>query len=386
MFRQRRIPSPFAAIPVLLTTTAALCSAQAIVSAHSGTLHYFDGDVSIDGAPVQPKASKFPEIKEQSVLSTGQGRAEVLLTPGVFLRIGENSSIRMVDNRLVSTRVEILSGNAIVESDDPRMSVRDSPVYLIYKDYEIHLIKHGLFEIAADDAQMRVYKGEALVSNTANNLADRATVREGRQVIFSAALPIEAFNDKVGDDLYLWARDRSQSISAANMSSARSLNPNGYGYGYGSYDPLYGGYGYFPSAGAWNGGWYYNPFLDMFTYVPASSLYWNAFGYGFFSPGMIYAFYSPTNYWYGGGGARGTGSIGRPLEDIHSTSSSHPATIGSLLPRSSSGPAGGSAAALGSPGIGTASLASSGIGGGGGGGHAASFSGGGGGHSGGGHR
>ncbi len=48
------------------------------------------------------------------MLRTGQGRAEVLLTPGVFLRVGENSAIRMLDNRLLSTRVEIVSGNAIV--------------------------------------------------------------------------------------------------------------------------------------------------------------------------------------------------------------------------------------------------------------------------------
>ena len=54
------------------------------------------------------------------MLSTGQGRAEILLTPGVFLRVGENTSIKMLDNRLLSTRVEFLSGSAIVESDDPR--------------------------------------------------------------------------------------------------------------------------------------------------------------------------------------------------------------------------------------------------------------------------
>src|ERR1700733_9707988 len=253
--------SRIASTVVLIAMTAAAGSAQSVTSAHSGTLHYFDGDVSIDGTPVESRVGRFSEIKEQSVLRTAQGRAEVLLTPGVFLRVGENTAIKMLDNRLLSTRVEILSGTAIVESDDPQMSVKDSPVSLIYKDYEIRLVKHGLVEIGSDPAAMKVYKGEAVVT-TAN---DRATVREGRLLSFSAALPTEAFDSKVGDDLYIWARDRSQSVSAANMSSARSLNSTGYGSGSGYlniFDNSGYGFGSGSSAGlgGWNSGWYYNPF------------------------------------------------------------------------------------------------------------------------------
>src|SRR5580700_10148411 len=108
----------FAWSTLVLMTAVAVCCAQAITSAHSGTLHYFEGTVSVDGSLIQPKVGRFSGLKEQSVLRTGQGRAEVLLTPGVFLRVGENSAIEMLDNRLVSTRVEVLSGTVIVESDD----------------------------------------------------------------------------------------------------------------------------------------------------------------------------------------------------------------------------------------------------------------------------
>ena len=94
------------------------------------------------------KSADFLKSRNKGVLRTGQGRAEVLLTPGVFLRIGENSAIKLLDNRLVSTRVEILSGTVIVESDDPQMSIKDSPVALIYKDYEIRMVKHGLWRSA----------------------------------------------------------------------------------------------------------------------------------------------------------------------------------------------------------------------------------------------
>ena len=299
---------------VLLAMTALVCSAQSVTSAHSGTLHYLEGDVSVDGTPVHSKAGRFSEIKEQSVLRTAQGRAEVLLTPGVFLRIGENSAVRMLDTRLVSTRLEVLSGTVIVESDDPQMSIKDSPVALIYEDYVIRLVKHGLVEISSDPANMKVYKGEAVVDiASAPSANDRLIVREGRVLSLSTSLIIEKFNDKVGDDLYVWARDRSQSLSAANMSSARSLNLIGNGDASGC------GTGFGSASGNWSGGWYFNPYFSMYTFVPAGGTFWNPWGYGFYSPVTVSSYYTPSAYWYGGGGARGTGSIGRPVSKSTAT-------------------------------------------------------------------
>jgi hypothetical protein len=359
----------------------AVCSAQSITSAHSGTLHYFEGDVSIDGAQVQSRVGKFQEIKVQSVLSTALGRAEVLLTPGVFLRLGENSSIRMIDNRLVSTRVDILSGNVILESDDPQMDLKDSPVVLIYKDYEIRMRKHGLAELNADPGQLKVFNGEALVEVGADaGTNNRAVVKEGHLLSFSAALLTEKFDSKVGDDLYLWARDRSQNLSAANMSSARTLSSSGFASGYGS------GYGSLaPGLGGWNGGWYYNSFLDTFTFVPGAGTYWNPWGYGFYSPGTIYSFYSPSSYWYGGGNTAGQQVSGlnsvttkpAPLGQLLNSNSGRIAELGSpLRGGSSAGSATGNAGAASSGGFASARGSSSGGG----------MSSGGGGHSGGGHR
>ena len=320
----------FSVSAILLAAAAVVCPAQVITSAHSGTLHYSEGDVSIDGVQFQQKVSKFPEIKEQSVLRTGRGRAEVLLTPGVFLRLGENSAIRMLDTRLVSTRVDVLSGVVTVESDDPQMSIKDSPVTLIYKDYEIKMIKHGLLEITSDPEQMKVFKGEAEVS-AAGSAGSSAVVREGRLLPFSAGLTTEKFDPKAGDDLYLWARDRSGDLSAANMSSARSLSATS---------------GYANNGGAWNGGWYFNPYFDMYTYVPGAGTLWNPFGYGFFSPNTIYGYYTPTNYWYGGGAARG-GVAGQAVPAVSGPSTRVAAPLASLR---SSGFAGGSArSAIGAP-------------------------------------
>jgi hypothetical protein len=229
----------FCPVAVLILVSPAICAAQTVTSARSGTLHYFEGTVSIDGTSLTPKASKFPSIQERGVLRTGKGRAEILLTPGVFLRVGEDSAIRMVDTRLISTRVDIRSGSAVIESEDPQMAVKAFPVTLLFRDYEIQMVKYGLVEITSDPAQLKVFRGEAKVSTGGR----RAVVRDGRLLSFALAFRAEKFDPRRGDDLYLWARDRSQNLSGANMSSGRSISQDSCFFVCAN------------SVGVWNGGW-----------------------------------------------------------------------------------------------------------------------------------
>ena len=111
----------------------------------------------------------------------------------------------------------------------------------------------------------------------------------------TAALATEKFADKTGDDLYVWTRDRSESLAAANVNSAPEPEWPARDMGM----PSPGIYGNSP----WQGGWYFNPYYDMFTMVPATGAFWNPFGYGFFSPGMV-NYYVPS-----GGGAAGVGGL-----------------------------------------------------------------------------
>src|ERR1700678_3263572 len=97
---------------------AGSASAQYVISAPAGVVQYVEGRAFLNDQPVEPKFGQFPDIKENQEFRTEEGRAEILLTPGVFLRLGENSSIRMLSTRLVNTRVEVLSGSAIIESNE----------------------------------------------------------------------------------------------------------------------------------------------------------------------------------------------------------------------------------------------------------------------------
>ena len=81
------------------------------------------------------------------------------------------------------------------------------------------------------------------------------------------------------------------------------------------------------------GGWYLNSALGMYTYMPYGGLMYSPFGYGFFSPGPIYSFYSPMPYtWYGGGGAP-TASTGVPLSSVSTFTPGKSGVTGSQIGR-----------------------------------------------------
>lgn len=347
----------------LFLLSAAFCMAQNIAPAHSGTVHYFEGDVSVDGVKLVSQVARFTDLKEQSVLQTGMGRAEILLTPGVLLRVGENSSVKMLDNRLISTRVEFVSGVSMLEAVDSGTTIKDPPVTIVYKDFEAQPVRFGVFEMKSQPSQVRVFKGEAKVTGNGTSL----NVKEGNQVDMTTVMAMAKFDAKEGDDLYLWSRDRSAYLSAGNMSSARALATSGYGNTVGCGNGMgYAGTGYGMGAGygmgygagvgygagynnamavnascGWNpamwngfaGGWYYNPYLGMYSYLPFAGTIYSPFGYGFYNPVTIAYAYNPAYYWSGAGGARTGATTGVPLQTLPTTSSTPGSGNKPALPR-----------------------------------------------------
>jgi len=291
--------------------------AQAVISSHSGVLQYVEGRAFLGGKLVEPKFGQFPDIKENQEFRTEDGRAEILLTPGVFLRLGENSSIRMLSTRLVDTRVEVLSGSAIIESTE---IPKDNAVQLVYKKDSIQLVKQGLYRLDSEPAQFSVFEGEAVVTDPSGQL----TLRGGKRTNLGAVLMAENFDRKAEDQdaLYRWSDRRASYVAQANLVSASTANNSGYGsggYGYGAYgsglgysalDYGFGGLGYPFYNPLFAGGWMFNPMYGMYTYMPYSGFGYSPFGYMYYSPVTVgYApYYGGSGYAYGGGTARGIGT------------------------------------------------------------------------------
>jgi hypothetical protein len=197
-------------VTVLLSVPA---SGQAIISAHSGLVYFSEGSVFLDGQQIKRRYGRFAEIREASVLSTENGRAEVLLTPSVFLRTGDNTVIRMISSSLSDTRVELLKGSVIAESTD---MLPDNSVTLIYGDWQIRLPKKGTYRVDSDPPRVTVYSGDAEVFSNGTTVV----VNEACSYSFSTAVASEGLTN-VADALDRWAKERHDSISAAEAAVAR---------------------------------------------------------------------------------------------------------------------------------------------------------------------
>jgi hypothetical protein len=271
-------------VSALAGATSFVASAQSVISAKSGLIHYVEGRVFLNNQLVETKFGEFPEVKENQELRTEEGRVEVLLTPGVFLRLGENGAIRMVTNRLIDTRLELISGEAVVEADE---LLKDNGVTIVYKDYAVQLQKQGVYRFDSEPARLRVYDGEALVDLNGKT----QEVKEGHALAMEGGLQVASFDRKDVDELYRWGAHRSEYISMANVSAAKMVADSGTYMG--------------------DCSWLFNRYYNMYTYVPgygcglgngfaSGGFLMNPFGYGFWSPFSVYSYLSTLPY-YGGG-------------------------------------------------------------------------------------
>lgn len=250
---------------LLAATLASAAWAQNVISAKAGLVHYTEGEVRIEGRAAEARLTEFPDVKEGQTLETGEGRVEILLTPGVFLRLGENSSIRMLSSKLSDTRVEVLSGDALVEAAE---ILEGNAVTLVSAGGSLRLLKGGLYRVSLEPApgRIRVYSGEARLS--AGDL--NQVLKRSQEVQLTAVPQVTKFDTKAGDPLYRWAARRSERIAYTNVASARSVQRSG-----GTS---------FVSGFGWDR-WYFNPWFGMFTFIPAGrGFILTPFGTYFYSP------------------------------------------------------------------------------------------------------
>src|ERR1700727_3180574 len=74
-------------------------------SAVPGTLNYVEGQAYLGNQELDHNSVRNTTLEVGQNLSTDKGKAEILLTPGVFLRAGDNTSVKMEANSLTDTRL-----------------------------------------------------------------------------------------------------------------------------------------------------------------------------------------------------------------------------------------------------------------------------------------
>jgi hypothetical protein len=271
MFRHYKALFGMLAASVLVALPAAAAS-----SAIPGTVNYVEGQVAVAGRTVTPQSVGSVQMEPNQVLETGQGRAEILLTPGVFLRVGDNSAVRLVSPGLADTRVEVLRGHAIVEVAE---LFKDNNLWVAMNGASTRLAKEGLYAFNADSRQVQVFDGEASVEQ-----GDRhVNVKKDHLINLNGPWKTVHFDPKLQagqDPLYAWSNLRSEYVAEASMQSAQNVFVGGGAYWYGP-------------------GWYWNPYWDMYGFIPGDGIWYSPFGWPFYSPWVV-GFYGGYGYGFHG--------------------------------------------------------------------------------------
>jgi FecR protein len=258
----------------------ALIYGQSADPAVPGTLNYVEGRVTMNGRAVNQSSVGSSELQEGQLVETGNGKAEILLTPGVFLRLGDNSAVRMISPNLAKTEVELVKGRADVEVDQ---LYKQNDLRVKIADGETRVLKTGLYAFDFDNRRVQVFDGKAAVL-PANGRQKAIVVKKGRELALNGdGEKAEHFDKKASQDaLYNWSSLRSEYLGEANVQLASA----------------------YEGAPDFAPGWFWDAGLYGYTWLPGDGAFFDPFGYGFYSP--YYLFDGGYVYGYGRGyGRRG---------------------------------------------------------------------------------
>lgn len=258
--------SMFASLGGLVLAVFAV-PAQGSIPAHPGTLNYIEGTASIGSQALNSQSVGSVELSAGQTISTKNGKAEILLTPGIFFRLGDDSSATMVSPGLTNTLLTLEKGRAMVEVDEIRP---ENNVRVNEHGVSTRLLKTGLYDFDADRGAIRVFDGQASVETPGHPVK----LKGGHELDLNATgnLKAQKFDKKASqDDFYRWSSLRSAYVAEANVDSARL-----YVAGPGVYGPEWFG-----------AGWYWDPYFGAYTFIPADGIFYSPFGFGYYSPWYV---------------------------------------------------------------------------------------------------
>jgi hypothetical protein len=232
------------------------------------------------------------DLETGDVVRTGlDGRVEMLLNPGSYMRIGENSEFELSDNSLENLEVRLIRGTAIVEvtgADDEELFIGITTPHA-----RLSIVRRGLYRlnvVPGNTTELIVRKGRVMLEDS------HTKVKGGNKVVFSSGSfsVAKLENDKKDWDTFEgWSKDRAQTLAKENNRiSGRTLSAfatsfrNDWSY-----------------AGFWgrSGVWLFSPTASCYTFIPFYNAYGSPYG-GFYSRSF-----------YGGGPGWGSGIYPGPV-------------------------------------------------------------------------
>ncbi len=155
----------WAGVICVLVFLAVASSAQSPYSGRAGLIFHVEGKAQVVGESEPISSDKrLRHLEAGEHLRTQEGRVEVVLAPGLILRVGENTEFEMVRAHLSEITVRMISGSAILHVVS---SAHSGSLSVLSGDKVVKFQKLGVYRLnvpAPKSLGLKVFGGQAVVS------------------------------------------------------------------------------------------------------------------------------------------------------------------------------------------------------------------------------
>lgn len=261
-----------------------------LISAKAGGVNFVAGDVKTRRAGGQDwqSVSVKDDIKDGDSARTGaDGRVEVLLNPGSYLRAGASTELEFTDTSLDNLRLRLARGSVVVEATGYEST--DLSIQISTPQTRVEVVRAGVYRIditQAGETVVSVQKGRALIGEGSAALV----VKGGKEARVAGAGGVEVAklqkkDKKQRDELETWSRDRGKELAKVNNALA-SRQTNSLLASYNGISDIYRAD--FPSSGLW----FWSARRNCYTFLPFATGWRSPYGYGYGSSFLYYDYYN----------------------------------------------------------------------------------------------
>lgn len=200
-----------------VTTSAQSSRDKFVISAKAGGVNAVTGRATMraHGESEWQQLTIKEDLEAGDLVRTGSdGRVEMLLNPGSYLRIGENSEVELSDNSLQNLEVRLIRGTAIVEATG--FDGAELLINITTPHTRMAIVRKGLYRVSVvpgNATELIVRKGRVMLDGS------HTKVNGGNKVVFSStSVSVAKLRDadKDPDSLEAWSKDRSKTVAQAN--------------------------------------------------------------------------------------------------------------------------------------------------------------------------
>lgn len=207
----KRVGAILFGLPALPATAVILstAAAQYVVSTMAGYIHFAEGGVLIEEKPFEFDVIEIVHLEGGQCLRTVDGRAEVMIMPGSFIRLGPGSELEMIWGGLLSAEMKLNEGSAVI---DLIGAIGTDSINIQAGAAQVKFLKSGLYRIdlpRGGDPVVRVYHGMACVEVNGENITF-GNNRSLKAAAHGRTLKPERFNDSEEDALDSWNKERGK--------------------------------------------------------------------------------------------------------------------------------------------------------------------------------